>query len=210
MPPRKRPSPSAPPTTPDAGHPEASADRAPRGKGRPTPKRKEAEAARRRPIVPDTRGDAKARKAAERQRRLAEQKAMLEGDERYLPARDKGPVRRMARDVVDSRRNFGDYFLWVAIGLMVALLALPLVVTGLGEQGAVYYLATVNYLTMAAAAYAVIDGWLLARRLRKVLGAKFPPERIPRGTVMYGVLRAYQLRRMRLPKPKVERGATVR
>lgn len=180
------------------------------GKGRPTPSRKQAEAARRRPLVPDTRGDAKARKAAERERRARAQKAMLEGDERYLPYRDKGPVRRLTRDVVDARRNFGDHFVWYALGLMGAMFVVAALVRSIGEVAAGTILYGINALTIGVAIAAVIDGWLLARRLRKVLGAKFKPDQIPRGTVMYGVLRAYQLRRMRLPKPKVERGTTLR
>lgn len=200
MPPRKR--------TPEPT-PEPAASTHP-GKGRPTPSRKQAEAARRRPLVADTRGDAKARKAAERERRQREQRAMLEGDERYLPYRDKGPVRRLARDVVDARRNVGDYFVWFALGLLAAMFVVAGVAGSIGEERAFWILQAINLLTIVVAAAAVVDGWLLARRLRKVLNAKFPPEKIVRGTVMYGVLRAYQLRRMRLPKPKVERGATLR
>lgn len=200
MPPSKR-TPTPPSTEPESTHP---------GKGRPTPTRKQAEAARRRPLVPDTRGDAKARKAALREQRMREQQAMLDGDERYLPARDKGPVRRMARDVVDSRRNFGDHFVWYAMGL----LALMFVVSGLqstiGADAAVQALMVLNVLTMAVAAGAVVDGWLLSRRLRRTLEAKFGAEKIVKGTVMYGVLRAYQMRRMRMPKPKVARGQQLR
>lgn len=200
MPPSKR-TPTSPSTEPESTHP---------GKGRPTPTRKQAEAARRRPLVPDTRGDAKARKAALREQRMREQQAMLDGDERYLPARDKGPVRRMARDVVDSRRNFGDHFVWYAMGL----LALMFVVSGLqstiGADAAVQALMVLNVLTMAVAAAAIVDGWLLSRRLRRTLDAKFGAEKVVKGTVMYGVLRAYQMRRMRMPKPKVTRGQQLR
>jgi alkylation response protein AidB-like acyl-CoA dehydrogenase len=73
------------------------------GKGHATPSRAEQEAARKRPLVPDTK-EAKARAKAD----LAAQRdkarvGMAAGDERYLTARDKGPQRRFARDYVDSR-----------------------------------------------------------------------------------------------------------
>lgn len=180
------------------------------GKGRPTPTRKQAEAARRRPLVPDTRGDAKARKAALREQRMREQQAMLDGDERYLPARDKGPVRRMARDVVDSRRNFGDHFVWYAMGLLGLMFVISALAGQIGQSSALLLLQVLNILTILVAAAAIVDGWLLSRRLRRTLEAKFGAERVVKGTVMYGVLRAYQMRRMRMPKPKVTRGQQVR
>mgnify|MGYP003086913477 FL=1 len=74
------------------------------GKGRATPKRKDAQARRLHPIVPvdrkAARREARAKRdeAWERQRR-----AMITGDERYLPARDKGHIRRYIRDYIDAR-----------------------------------------------------------------------------------------------------------
>ena len=200
MPPSKR-TPTSPSTEPESTHP---------GKGRPTPTRKQAEAARRRPLVPDTRGDAKARKAALREQRMREQQAMLDGDERYLPARDKGPVRRMARDVVDSRRNFGDHFVWYAMGLLGLMFVISAIAGQIGQSTALLLLQVLNILTILVAVAAIVDGWLLSRRLRRALEAKFGAERVVKGTVMYGVLRAYQMRRMRMPKPKVARGQQVR
>lgn len=180
------------------------------GKGRPTPKRKEAEAARRRPLVPDTRGDAKARKAALREQRRREQEAMINGDERYLPSRDKGPVRRMARDVVDARRNFGDYFIWCAFGLLAVMFLIPALMPLVGAEAAGALLVGMNGLTMVIMVVAVLDGWRLARLLRHELEGRFGAEKVSRATVRYGVLRAYQMRRMRMPKPQVERGQRPR
>lgn len=199
MPPSKRT--PTPPAEPESTH---------AGKGRPTPTRKEAEAARRRPLVPDTRGDAKARKAALRAQRMREQQAMLDGDERYLPARDKGPVRRMARDVVDARRNFGDYFVWYAMGLLAAMFVIAALAGSIGETTAFYLLQGLNILTIVVAVAAIVDGWLLSRALRRALDKRFGAEKVVRGTVMYGVLRAYQMRRMRMPKPQVTRGQRPR
>ena len=74
----------------------------PAGKGRATPSRAEREAARKRPLVPDTK-EAKARARAD----LAAQRekarlGMAAGDPRYLPARDQGAQRKFARDWVDA------------------------------------------------------------------------------------------------------------
>ena len=200
MPPSKR------TPTPPAAEPESTHS----GKGRPTPTRKQAEAARRRPLVADTRGDAKARKAAMRAQRLREQQAMMDGDERYLPARDKGPVRRMARDVVDARRNFGDYFVWYAMGLLAAMFVIASLAQSIGQETAFFLLQGLNLATIAVAAAAIVDGWLLSRKLRRALEERFGAEKVVRGTVMYGVLRAYQMRRMRMPKPAVTRGQRPR
>lgn len=201
MPPSKRA--TTPPSTEPTTHP---------GKGRPTPTRKQAEAARRRGLVPTatTAGDKKARKAALREQRMREQQAMMSGDERYLPARDKGPVRRMARDVVDARRNFGDYFIWFAFGLLGGMFLIAALAGTIGAETAYYLLQALNIVTILVAIAAVVDGWLLARKLRSLLEDRFGAAKIPRGTVMYGVLRAYQMRRMRLPKPQVERGQAPR
>ncbi len=171
---------------------------APAGKGRPTPKRKEAAAANQRPLVPADRKAAKrAGREAAKAQRDREYQAMQTGDERYLPARDKGPVRRWVRDYVDARRSPGEYFLPVSIGLVMA--------TILFAQNAIASLVilVVLYLIIFAV---VIDAWLLSRRINKKLIAKFGAGAVPRGTLMYGTMRSFQMRRSRLPKPQVERG----
>ena len=41
--------------------------------------------------------------------------ALMTGDDRYLPSRDRGPLRRFVRDWIDSRRTVGEFF--IIIGL---------------------------------------------------------------------------------------------
>ena len=77
----------------------------PEGKGRPTPKRKEREAAHKRPLVLDRKRDAARRRVERNLRFEREQKAMASGDERYMPAQHAGAPRRFARDSVDSRSH---------------------------------------------------------------------------------------------------------
>lgn len=167
------------------------------GKGRPTPKRSKAQEANKRPLVPT---DRRAAYRAEREKRKAARaksnEAMLTGDDRYLPMRDRGPLRRYARDFVDARWNLGEFFLPASIGIvLVVLLA--------GQRPEIALAAIlIIYLTVAAA---VVDAVILARRLKKRMIAKFGD--YPKGTGLYAAMRAFQIRRTRLPRPMVKRGA---
>ena len=90
-------------------------------KGRPTPSRREAEAARKQQLkIPkDPKEAKKAARERDREERAASRAAMMAGDERYLPARDKGPGRAFTRDFVDSRFTLAEYFIFIAIGVLV-------------------------------------------------------------------------------------------
>ncbi|WP_159807481.1 DUF3043 domain-containing protein [Cellulomonas citrea] len=178
------------------------------GKGRPTPTRKEAEAANKRPLVPtDRKAAGKDARAAARVQRDREYQAMLAGDVKNMPLQHRGPVRTFIRDYVDARRNLGDYFLPVMFALLLVGMALtgPLV-SRFGATGSVVAFAFYGlaYLYMFAA---IVDGWLLWRRLKRVLVAKFGTEASQaRGLGMYLTARVFQLRRLRMPKPRVSRG----
>lgn len=166
------------------------------GKNRPTPKRSQQEALKKRPLVPsDRKAAAKASREAMRAERMKAREALMTGDDRHLPPRDKGPVRRYVRDFVDARWNFGEFFLLVALVVVFLTFirdpAIALAATGL------------LWLTVLAS---IVDGYVLSRQLRKRLHARFGAENVPPGSVRYGVLRAFQMRRTRLPKPMVKRG----
>ncbi|GEA84435.1 MAG: DUF3043 domain-containing protein [Cellulomonas sp.] len=167
-------------------------------KGRPTPKRKEAEAANKRPLVPADRQSAtKAARQAQREQRDREYKAMQTGDESAMPVRDRGPLRRYVRDYVDARFNLGEFFLPIAAVCLVVQLSFAQI------NAAVSIIALFGlYLYVVAA---IIDGAVLWFRLKRRIVAKFGA--VPRGTLMYAVMRAFQLRRSRLPKPQVKRRA---
>ena len=167
------------------------------GKGHPTPKRKESEAARRHPIgAVDRKSAARAQRATAKETRDREYQAMQTGDERYLPIRDKGPVKRWIRDYVDARRSLGEYFLPVSLAVVFATLLTN------GNITAGLIVIVVLYLIVAAV---VIDALILRRILKRKLDARFG-DKVPRGSLMYGVLRTFQMRRTRLPKPQVKRG----
>jgi hypothetical protein len=168
----------------------------PGGKGRPTPTRKEAEAAAKaRAKVPRTRKEmAQQQRQAKTQSSKQVREAMKSGDERYLLARDKGPVRRFIRDYVDSRFSF--------VELMIPILIVTMILGYSGNS----QLATVgNTLLFGMLLLVVLDLLLLRRRLRKQLAARFPDEPV-KGTTYYAVTRSLQMKFMRMPKPKVKIG----
>ncbi|OAL13201.1 hypothetical protein A4V12_21535 [Streptomyces noursei] len=165
-------------------------------KGRPTPKRSEAQTQRRRAqTVPTDRKEAMRRQREARRADLARQRqALASGDERYLPARDKGPVRRFVRDYVDSRFCVAEFFLPLAVVILI-LSSLPN--TQLKNIALLLWLAVI--------ALIVVDSVGIWLRLKKQLSTRFPDEP-KRGAVAYGLMRTLQLRRLRLPKPQVKRG----
>lgn len=168
-----------------------------RSKGRPTPSRKEAEAARKARLKPVT--DRKQLARRKRDQRSAERtkmrQALITGDQKHLPARDRGPVRAFCRDLVDSRLNVAEFLL----PLLVLILVLSLIPSLLGAQFALW-MATI-------AATTVDTGWLIIR-VRRELRARFERDQT-RGALAYTVLRSSQMRRLRLPKPQVKRGAAL-
>jgi hypothetical protein len=178
-----------------AAHLVSEAERS--GKGRPTPTRRDAEEARKQRLTPPrTRKEAA---AAQRRKRsevmAARREAIRSGDERYLPARDQGPVRRFARDYVDARWNAAEFLLPVLIIILV-LSVIP--------QTAV--LATLIWLLAIIAP--LLDSVMLYVRLRTALKKAFPGEST-RGALSYAVLRSTSLRRWRMPPAQVARGEAV-
>lgn len=185
---------SSAPSSNDAPDPVAAAAEIEKagGKGRPTPKRKVAEAANKRPLVPsDRKSAAKTARQQQREARDRQFQAMQTGDERYMPARDKGPVKRYVRDYVDARWNLGEFFLPIALVFIV--------LTFVFNQN--LDIATlIIFVLYGIVLITIIDAFIMWRMLKKRLIAKFGPD-APRGNAMYAVMRAFQLRRARLPKP---------
>ena len=93
------------------------------GKGRPTPKRSEAERRRRQPSAPPATGKRRTAQYRERQRqdRARRQQGMQRGEQWALPPRDRGPVKALARDYVDSRRRLSEFYMYGLLVLLVLL-----------------------------------------------------------------------------------------
>jgi hypothetical protein len=178
------------------------------GKGRPTPKRRDVERRRRGPAPPPPRTQREAARLAkmnrpskEERRRLAEERRarMAAGDDRYLLPRDRGPVRAYIRDVVDSRPHIMGLFMPLAI-LVVLSLLIPV-------PAVQQYL---SLFSLVALTTMIIEGIFLGASVTRKARAKFPDEKIGAfSTGWYAFTRASQLRRLRIPKPRVARGADV-
>lgn len=184
-------------------------------KGRPTPKRDQG---KRGPIAPApmtaaearkrrkesgaklTREEKKAASTARRADMAERREKMMAGEDAYLLPRDKGPVRRFVRDVVDSRRNLLGLFMPAALGLIFIMLSVPSPAVQLPLSFAMPVLIVIM----------LIDALFLGRKVNKLVDAKFP-DNTESGWKLgfYAASRASQLRRMRAPRPQVNRGDSV-
>jgi hypothetical protein len=177
--------------TPDAAAVEP--EPVPATKGHATPTRKEQEAARRRPLVPKDRRLAAAQNrssiAAEREKARV---GMAKGEERYLPARDKGVQKRYTRDFVDARFSAGEILM-----PMLVLVILTFFVPSIADI-AMYGFWGIFFVV-------VIDCIVLGFQVRRRLAAKFGKDKVEKVT-WYAAMRAVQMRFLRLPKPQVKRG----
>jgi Protein of unknown function (DUF3043) len=182
------------------------------GKGRPTPKRREAEQRKRGPVAPPprttreamrrARGNKEERKelaAKRREIRAKQRERMMAGDEKYLMPRDRGPVKAYVRDLVDSRRNLLGLFMPLAVLIFVALLV---------PDPRVQSFTTLMCLLMLVAM--IFEGILSGRRLTRQVREKYPKEPV-RGLSIgwYAFIRASQIRKLRVPKPRVRPGDKV-
>lgn len=178
------------------------------GKGKPTPKRRDAEARKRGPVAPaptttreamrrakQSRPSKDDRRAASAERR----ERMMAGDEKYLMPRDRGPVKAYVRDLVDTRRNLLGLFMPLAILVFVALL-LPNPIV----QNYATLLCLVMLLMM------VFEGIINGRRVTRLVRERFPKETVRGGSIgWYAFVRASQIRKLRVPKPRLRPGDPI-
>jgi Protein of unknown function (DUF3043) len=185
-------------------------------KGRPTPRRSAA-ARHKGPVAPApmTSAEARARRkslagpklsreerrangAARRAQMADRRERMMAGDERYLLARDQGPVRRFVRDLVDARRNVLGLFMPSALTLLFVMFAVP--------QLQLYISPAMTVLM----GLMMLDGIILGRKVARRVDEKFPDSTESRWKLgLYAAGRASQMRRMRAPRPQVKHGASV-
>jgi len=167
------------------------------GKGHATPKRKEAEAARKKRMTPP-----KSRKEASalRRERVKEQRGKQRealaggGDDRYLPARDQGPVKRLIRNYIDSRRTIGEFL----IPAFLVLFMLSILLSSVTQ-----YVGTFAWLAILGVL--AVDSVRVLKGVRQVVTERFGREATS-GITMYALMRSWQMRRLRLPKATVRPG----
>ncbi len=169
------------------------------GKGRPTPKRSEAENRRRQPYTApaDRKAAVKQTRDRDRSTRARRVAAMKRGEDWALPRKDQGPVRALARDYVDSRWTISEFYLYGVV-VLVAVLFLP------GLRGSLI----VDYIILAILAVLLTEGWFIGRKVLAMARQRYPGEST-RGLRFYAAMRGTQMRRMRMPAPRVKRGDKV-
>lgn len=166
------------------------------GKGRPTPTRKEREAANRKPLVGNKSKEAMvAARAKQREDRLKVRQAMLSGDERYLLGRDRGPQRKLAREVIDGRYTLIE-------GLM-PLMVLFLLITSVTNDAAKNIITLVMIIALVTV---TIEVSLLQRLIKGKVKDKLGADtKLQKGTWFYTFTRGMQPRPLRIPKPAPRR-----
>ncbi|GER98840.1 hypothetical protein Acor_09040 [Acrocarpospora corrugata] len=167
-------------------------------KGRPTPKRSEAQGRRRSPVTAPSNRKEAYKQARERDRltRDRAREGMLRGEEKYLPARDRGPVRKLARDFVDSRRLPGQYFLPAVLLIMLAsMVPFP-------PEIRKWVLTLYTMSLPLVMILVLVSSFYVAGRVKKEAAARHPGENL-KGVGFYAAMRSSQIRRLRFPKPVV-------
>src|SRR3954453_12031414 len=131
--------------------------------------------------------------------RVQSRRAAARGDDAYLPARDRGPVKKLVRDVVDARRNIGSMFLAIAAVALIGTVVPSLVVRSYA-----------SFVLFAFFLVLIVDSVVLGRRIKRAVAERFPDQADKtRGLIWYGISRSTMIRRWRFPKPGVPLGADV-
>jgi hypothetical protein len=179
------------------------------GKGRPTPKRSEAERGRYQPITGSRAGSRSGSRSGSAGPRTPEDKqrartdrtrryeAMKQGESWALNPKDRGPVRALARDYVDSKRRVSEYYMYILLLLVVALF--------FRSKAAQEFISP---LILVLVFIIVVDAQLIRRALNRLVAERLPGQST-KGVTLYAVMRALQIRRFRIPAPRVHPGDKI-
>jgi hypothetical protein len=166
-------------------------------KDKPTPKRSDSEAKRRQPYSApaDRKAAAKQQRTQGSKERQDKMAAMRRGESWALPPKDKGPVRKLARDVVDSRRSISEYYLYSII-VVIGLIFIPRLRWAL------------DGVLLVIIAILVAEGWFISNKVKRLAAERYPGVST-RGAGLYAAMRNTQLRKLRIPVPAVDRGDPI-
>jgi len=169
------------------------------GKGRPTPKRSEAERRRRQPYsAPADRKTANQQsRTRDRSARDRQMQAMKRGEAWALPRKHQGAVKALARDYVDSHRSLSEFYMFAAVPIVV-LLFIP----------SLHNSPIVVYIVLAIAAVIVAESITASNRVKKLAKERLPGESTV-GLWRYVAARNLQLRGLRMPSPRVKPGDKI-
>ena len=168
-------------------------------KGVPTPKRSESQANRRQPYQApaDRKTAARQARARDRDDRTRRTAAYQRGENWALPRKDQGPIRALARDVVDAHRGIGEFYMIIVLLLIVTLVLPGQAIKLVGEAVVILLLVL-----------AIGEGWFLSVRTKRLAAARYPGQST-QGVVLYVTMRGISMRRMRVPKPRVKPGDKI-
>jgi hypothetical protein len=171
-------------------------------KDKPTPKRSDAETNRRQPYTAPTDRKAAAKQqrsqggqGASREDRQEKMAAMRRGEAWALPPKDRGPVRKLARDVVDSRRSVSEYYMYSII-LIIGLIFVPAARVAL------------DFVLLVIIMVLVVEGYFVNKKVKRLAAERYPGKST-RGAGLYAAMRGTQLRKLRVPQPAVNRGDEI-
>jgi hypothetical protein len=166
-------------------------------KDKPTPKRSDAEAKRRQPYTApaDRKTAAKQQRTTGSRDRQEKMAAMRRGEAWALSPKDRGPVRKLARDVVDSRRSVSEYYMYSII-LVIALIFVPAARVAL------------DFVLLIIIMVLVGEGYVVSNKVKRLAAERYPKENA-RGAGLYAAMRGTQLRKLRVPVPAVDRGDQI-
>jgi hypothetical protein len=190
---------TADPGTPTGSEaPEDSRPAAEAGKGRPTPKRSEANKGRYQSISGNrsrsASGSSGSRPPADRAERSRRYEAMKRGEDWALNPRDQGPERKLVRNYIDSKRRISEYYMYAVIVLLIVLFTRNKTLSTYVEPAVIVLIVLV-----------FVEGFVIRRNIGKLIAERLPGSST-RGLTIYGVMRALQIRRFRVPAPQVSPG----
>lgn len=169
------------------------------GKKGPTPRRREAEAANFKPLVPEDRKLAKREATAKlRQEQAKAREGMARGDDRYLRPGERGPQKRFMRDFIDARFTLGE--------LLLPLMFLVIFATMIPQAYAAVWAMAFIWIYLAIC---IIEGVTYGFMIRKRVAAVVGESKVEKGFVFQSLGRSMQIRMLRLPKPQVKRFTKV-